>query len=486
MPTITAVDLYNFTQCGHRVYLDEHGDPALKGEVSTFVQLLWEKGLQTEREYIERLGYDTVEDLQAFSTREAATKTLALMSRGARLIYQGVLISGDMVGRPDMLIRQDDGSSNFGAWYYEPVDIKAGKGADERDGKRTKFKEHYAFQVLFYHDLVTVIQGTSPRHCRIVNVDGEFEEFDRADFQVSYAAALAEVRRLVAGEESSEPVLGSHCQQCAWFKKCKRWVDDTRDPTGLFFIGSQKFALKEAGLRTVDDIAVMNVPDYLEPPKKIPRMGEKSLVRMKRRAQVVLAGRPEIRPGYSFPNVATEIYFDIEDDPTQDTTYLFGMWIRRGGGEGAFEYILAQRPEDEKEACLRFWDFVAAQDDCVFYVYSHKERSSLRRLMEKYGLAEDVFERYVAREFDLYQDLVVEFSDWPTYSYGIKQIAKQTGFSWRDTDPGGANSIAWYNDYLGAADPAVRARVLRRILEYNEDDCRAMAHIVDWFRGRAG
>ena len=34
--------------------------------------------------------------------------------------------------------------------------------------------------------------------------------------------------------------------------------------------------------------------------------------------------------------------------------------------------------------------------------------------------------------------------------YGIKQIAKLTGFSWRDTDPGGANSIAWYNDYLGA------------------------------------
>ncbi len=52
-----------------------------------------------------------------------------------------------------------------------------------------------------------------------------------------------------------------------------------------------------AGLRTVDDIAVMNVPDYLAEPFKIPRMGEKSLDRMKRRARVVLAGQPEIRPG---------------------------------------------------------------------------------------------------------------------------------------------------------------------------------------------
>ncbi len=207
------------------MYLDANGDPAQKGEVSKFVQLLWEKGLQTERDYIACLGYDTVDDLQALSTRDAADQTLALMSGGARLIYQGVLISGDQVGRPDLLFRHDDGSSNFGAWYYEHVDIKAGKGWEERNGKRTHFKEHYAFQVLFYHDL---------------------------------------------------------------------------------------------------------------------------------------AGQPDIRPGYSFPDVPTEIYFDIEDDPTQDVTYLFGMWIRRAGGEGAIEYILAERPADEKAACQRFWDFVAA------------------------------------------------------------------------------------------------------------------------------
>ena len=63
-----------------------------------------------------------------------------------------------------------------------------------------------------------------------------------------HVAAMAEVRRLVAGEETSEPVLGSHCHQCEWFGKCKRWVDETRDPTGLFFVGSQKFGLKAAGL----------------------------------------------------------------------------------------------------------------------------------------------------------------------------------------------------------------------------------------------
>ena len=67
-----------------------------------------------------------------------------------------------------------------------------------------------------------------------------------------------------------------------------------------------------------------------------------------------LTGDPEIRPGYTFPEVATQIYFDIEDGPMQDVTYLYGLWKRPRGGEGVFEYILAERPADEKAACQRF------------------------------------------------------------------------------------------------------------------------------------
>jgi predicted RecB family nuclease len=42
--------------------------------------------------------------------------------------------------------------------------------------------------------------------------------------------------------------------------------------------------------------------------------------------------------------------------------------------------------------------------------------------------------------------------------------------------------------YAGAGDvelPVDQARLLERILEYNEDDCRAMAHIVGCLRVKA-
>ena len=79
MKTITAQDLYNFTKCHHRVYLDANGNPEERVEVGSFVKLLWELGLQTEREYIASIGNVMVQDLAPLSLEKAHHETLRLM-----------------------------------------------------------------------------------------------------------------------------------------------------------------------------------------------------------------------------------------------------------------------------------------------------------------------------------------------------------------------------------------------------------------------
>jgi predicted RecB family nuclease len=64
---------------------------------------------------------------------------------------------------------------------------------------------------------------------------------------------------------------------------------------------------------------------------------------------------------------------------------------------------------------------------------------------------------------------------WPTTSLSLKELAKFLGFKWRDTDPSGAGSIQWFHEWVETGDDSIR----RRILEYNEDDCRAMRVLVD-------
>ncbi|MCA9471490.1 MAG: TM0106 family RecB-like putative nuclease [Nitrospirales bacterium] len=478
MKSITAQDLYNFTKCAHRVYLDAHGDLSQKGTVNTFIRLLWELGLQTEREYLASLEDQEVADLQPLSLNVAFDETIRLMEQGVAVIYQGCLQDDSYVGRPDLLVKCEEASSRFGDYCYEPIEIKAGKGWEQTEGRKPRFKEHYAFQVLFYRMLLKSHQGTLPTLARIINGQKEFEVFDPAPFESDFSLALEQVRRLVNADDTSEPVLGSQCYLCGWFNRCEQWVRERSDPTSLFFVGKQKFLMKTVGLHTVEDIARMEIGDYLKPPKKIPRMGERSLARMKQRAQVLLRHEPRIQPGYAFPDRAREIYFDIEDDPTQSLTYLYGLLIREGKNPPSYQYFLAREPQEEEQTVRAFWDFLASVDEGTYYVYSHKERTSLKQLMERYGLDRAVFDRYVEREYDLYSDLIVIYSDWPTFSYSIKHIAKMVGFRWRDPDPSGANSIAWFNDYL--KNPSQQA-LLERILRYNEDDCAAMMAIKDYF-----
>ena len=248
---VTAEDLYNYVKCSHRVYLDGNGDPQEKGQVNLFVKLLWEKGLQTEEEYLQIVSDREVIDLSNEGVKEAWPETLRYMGKGAELIYQACLKHGQHAGRPDLLFKHTDASSELGSYYYEPIDIKAGRGWETRDGKYRKFKKRYAFQILFYQMLLGSIQGYVPPFGRIINVEKEIEEFDPLIFEEEFNSSLTQVEKLIRGEETSEPVLGSHCFQCEWFRHCRTWVDRTSDPTAIFFVGKNKFRLKQVGLKKV-------------------------------------------------------------------------------------------------------------------------------------------------------------------------------------------------------------------------------------------
>jgi predicted RecB family nuclease len=66
---------------------------------------------------------------------------------------------------------------------------------------------------------------------------------------------------------------------------------------------------------------------------------------------------------------------------------------------------------------------------------------------------------------------------------GLKQLATAAGFRWRDPNPSGEASMLWYEESTRDDAGAMTSR--RRILEYNEDDCRATKALRDWLNGPA-
>jgi len=83
---------------------------------------------------------------------------------------------------------------------------------------------------------------------------------------------------------------------------------------------------------------------------------------------------------------------------------------------------------------------------------------------------------------DLYYDVVLPYSEWPTNDHSIKTLASYLGFKWRDASPSGAESIEWYHRWIETADPEIR----QRILAYNQDDCIATRVLLDGIRTLGG
>jgi predicted RecB family nuclease len=214
-------------------------------------------------------------------------------------------------------------------------------------------------------------------------------------------------------------------------------------------------------------------------------VGPDMLRRLKVRAQLSVSASPKpfLKVAKQLPRARTELFFDIETNPLRDFCYLHGVVVREVESIQSEQYVgfFAEDLSDNGE-CKAFrdaWEFLTSQKEVAIYIYSKYERTIYRKLARKFP--EVCSEEEVNAMFapplvtDLYFDVVRPDSEWPTQNFSLKSIAKFLGFQWRDSHPSGAASIEWYERFLRTQDAADR----QRILDYNEDDCRAMRVLKD-------
>jgi predicted RecB family nuclease len=173
----------------------------------------------------------------------------------------------------------------------------------------------------------------------------------------------------------------------------------------------------------------------------------------------------------------------------RDVCYLHGFVERNGGDTGAERFIsfFAVEPAAtaEEQAFAGAWEFIRSRQPSAIYYYSKYERTWYRNLQKKYPnvCAADEVEMLFASPstVDLYYDVVFKSTEWPTRDFSIKTLAKHLGFKWRDTHPSGAASIEWFDRWVQSGDEKDR----QRILDYNEDDCKATRVLLDSIRAMA-
>lgn len=488
---ISASMLYNLVQCPKRVALDLFGDPSIRDEISPFVQLLWEQGAAWEQKVMASGSHQAL-DLSGYEGNEKERLTLEAMDCGEPLIYGGRISADDLIGIPDLLRKAASG--------YIPIDIKSGAGeeggGEDSDGKP---KLPYAVQLCLYVDILERLGRSSGRTGYIYDVRGDEVLYEleaargpRAPLTLwqEYQERLAEARTIVASGGLCRGALSSKCKQCHWYSACTMELKSNDDLTLIPQLGRALRDVMVDTIGSVGELAQSN-PDAFITGKKtqFKGLGPDRLRTFHLRA--TLLTDPEAVPiltrPLALPRSDVELFFDIEVDTMRDLTYLHGI-IERRGGDSAGERFHAffaddETPWAERAAFAAAYALLTANSAATIWYYSKYERTLYRKLQARYPdvcSAEDIEVLFnPARAIDLYNDVVTKATEWPTNDHSIKTLAKYLGFAWRDNNPSGAASIEWFNQWVKTRDPVVR----QRILDYNEDDCRATRVLLDGIRG---
>ncbi len=464
---ITATDIYKYFQCPHWPYYDRFAtkeEKIYRREQTSGEKTRQEDGVAHEEKIIKEVlkGQEVANVEVGIDPIKACEETMQFMRKGVHWIYQGTLTYGNRTGRPDLLERRE-GRSDFGLWYYIPVDVKTS----------VHLQKYQKMQLTFYAELLKVLQGKMPEEAVIINIKGACISFAPADILSEFHRLMKDLERSVFGEKPP-PVLRKNCYDVGvWGRICQRYAEETEDIALLYKVDIQKLkSLRSLGIRNIRDAAMIDPDTLAGQAKGLTRHGLEVIVAQ---AQSLLHQHVIIRKPVELVSKGLEIHFDIESDPPNDVDYLFGFLIREEAGD-RYQAFVAESLKEEEKMWRGFLAWIETLPlEYTVYHFASFERVRLGVMEQRYG-GSHWLDLFRSQMVDL-REYASSYVTFPLYFYGLKYIAKFLGFHWRNTEvTTGGESVDQFERYLETGDRAL----LDAIVMYNEDDVRATALLKDW------
>src|SRR6266516_1742449 len=510
---VSPSDLTGFLECEH---LTQQELAAARGEVERperkdpDLEVLTRRGLEHEARHLAslRTGHRRVVEFPfpdgiTAGLTQAHAQTIAVMSEGVDVIYQGTFFDGRWRCHPDFLLRVDR-PSKLGAYSYEVADAKRAR----------KAKAAAVLQCCVYAEQVAAIQGVEPEHITLILGDGTEEELRLKDYAAYYRSVKRQFEETVfkspaplagdgrGGGHTTYPDPVDHCRICRWIDVCeaRRRKDDH-----LCLVAGmrrdQTRRLNLAGIKTVTELGASPIH------QPIHGINEMALTRLRQQARLQVQQRHsdtvpfEVLPplgehlGFQALPAPTpdDLFFDMEGDPfvgDDGIEYLFGVLeytlpLKGEGRVGVHHTFWGHDPEEEKRAFEQVVDFLIDRlnrnPDLHVYHYAPYEPNALKWLASTYATREAEVDQLLRGRVlvDLYR-VVRQSVRIVTESYSLKELESLYRGKRSTEIVDAAGSIVAYEDWLESRDQ----RLLDEIARYNEDDCVSTAQLRDWLEAR--
>ena len=478
---ITADDvfaLYRPSQCRRRVFLKANR-PGLAAPPSDYDQMIMRLGQEHEAAHLASLPPAQRPRYRPGDLATGADATRVLVSGGADVIYQGVLLSEQtgLAGIPDFLIRK--GRS------YVIRDAKLALNVD----RHLEIPAQLSLYARAFQDSF----GVAPAGTEVVLGDGEIAETEEVDV-AELTGEISELKN--ASGEPDEAVGWSKCQECAFFGHCWPEADKQHDPAVIYGVDQgMRNELVRVGVDTYDKLVEMPVDELanLQRPwgKGLRKVGA-AAVAVHNQVKCILCNQVKVLQSPEMLPSGPCVWFDIESDPhdegLENKVYLWGcLRDRCDGTPGEYWGALAGAGDDgDKRAWLGFLTYcrrlLDELGDVPFVHYSHYERTWVRKYAERWGDPDGVAAHVQSLLWDMQKKAVSGFVCLPVPSYGLKAVEKCAAFKRTQKDYGGLWSVVRFREWLEASSEEQRCSIGNEILRYNREDCEAMRHILEWIR----
>ena len=426
----------------------------------------------------------------------ARYETLSAIEAHVPIIYQAFLEMEQFTGFADFLILNE--MNNYEIW-----DTKFARTP----------KPYYSIQLCCYSEMFAAMSSKKmPEKFGIILGTKKRIEFRVEDFIYYY-------RRIKADFLSMQDDFTNDMKDCPeplpnadhgrWTSHAEKFFDDTDHLVRVAGITvSQIKKLKDCNIKTMTDLANFTG-------KSVPKLASSSLVKLIAQASLQCKTRakrlkdPNAMAEYEIlpqkgvndepvglaslpPDNPYDVFFDMEGYPlfSGGLEYLFGAYSKNPETkEFEFNDWWAHNRNEEKLAFEGFIDWVfdrwKQNPGMHIYHYAQYEVSAVRRLSTRHDTRQDEVDELLRNEvfIDLYK-IVRRGLLIGEKSYSIKDV-EHLYRPKRSTDVATAiDSIVQYANWMesGQLGKWQDSTILKKIRDYNEDDCKSTAELLQWLR----